>query len=375
MSTSAFFDAVRPLFGGKLKQEQVDGLEALLAATVSLPISYRAYLLATTQHETANTMQPIYEYGPKSYFNKYEPGTKLGKTLGNTQSGDGYRFRGTGYVMLTGRANFKRAGQNLGLDLVANPELAVRPDVAAKILVTGCVQGWFTGRKLGDYLDGAAPDYVNARRVVNGTDKAAHIASLAKSYEAALRKLGQTSPEPVSGQSAFEVAKSHLGKHEVKDRNSLMTFLAASGTKVDPKTTAWCAAFVNAALGSVGQTGTGSLMARSFLQWGVPTDEPKRGDVVVFERGKAPFGHVAFFDSVNADGTLRVLGGNQSDSVCWANYDSSKVLGYRKSEVAPTPSLPIDIPAVTEPDPETDSGSKTGPLAAILRLLASIFRK
>jgi len=177
----AFFDTIRPLFGGSMTQAQVDGCETLLAATASLPLDHRAYLLATSYHETAHTMQPITEYGQRSYFNKYEPGTKIGKSLGNTQPGDGYRYRGRGYVQITGRSNYAKAGSKLGVDLLGNPEAALNPDVAARILVRGCAEGWFTGKKLADY-----PDYVGMRRVVNGTDRAEMIAGYAETFEAAL---------------------------------------------------------------------------------------------------------------------------------------------------------------------------------------------
>jgi hypothetical protein len=177
----AFFDAIRPMFGGAMTQAQVSGCETLLAATASMPIMHRAYLLATSYHETAQTMQPITEYGQQSYFNKYEPGTRIGKALGNTQPGDGYRYRGRGYVQITGRANYAKAGAKLGVDLIGNPEAALNPDLAARILVRGCTEGWFTGKKLSDYSD-----YVNMRRVVNGTDRAEMIAGYAETFEAAL---------------------------------------------------------------------------------------------------------------------------------------------------------------------------------------------
>lgn len=187
MNRAAFYSAIRPAFGGKLDAGQAQGLEILLTATEGLPVSHRAYLLATAKHETAHTMQPIHERGKRAYFDKYEPGTKIGARLGNTAVGDGFRFRGRGYVQLTGRGNYDKAGRKLGLNLVAGPDAALSPPIAAKILIAGCEGGWFTGKKLSDYLPG---DYVNARRVVNGTDKAKEIAALAVAFEKALGFLG-----------------------------------------------------------------------------------------------------------------------------------------------------------------------------------------
>ena len=170
----AFFDAIRPMFGGRITPMQVAGLETLLAATEGLPISHRAYLLATAFHETCQTMHPITEYGGRRYFDKYDTG-RLAEALGNTPEadGDGYIFRGRGYVQITGRANYIKAGGRLGFDLMNNPGVALHPTVAALILVRGCSDGWFTGKKLSDYLPG---DYIGARRVVNGTDRAVSIA-------------------------------------------------------------------------------------------------------------------------------------------------------------------------------------------------------
>jgi hypothetical protein len=187
---SAFFDIVRKeIFGGKMTPGQVNGIETLLAATDGLDIGDRAYLLATSFHETAHTMQPITEYGPRKYFDKYEPNTAIGRRLGNARPGDGYLFRGRGYVQITGRANYLRASQKLGVDLIINPDAALNPEVAARILVKGCSDGWFTGKKLSDYSD-----YVNMRRVVNGTDRAEQIAGYAREFEKALRFLPVSQP-------------------------------------------------------------------------------------------------------------------------------------------------------------------------------------
>ena len=190
---AAFWNAIRPMFGGVLKQSQVNGIETILAASDGLPISHRAYLLATAKHETADTMQPITEYGGRRYFDKYDTG-KLAKALGNTPEadGDGFRYRGRGYVQITGRANYTKAGGKLGVDLIANPDAALNPDIAARILVRGCSEGWFTGKKLSDYLP---DDFRNARRVVNGTDRADLIASYAIEFGKALAA-GQVKETP-----------------------------------------------------------------------------------------------------------------------------------------------------------------------------------
>jgi putative chitinase len=187
----AFFDAIRHQFGGKMTQAQVEGCETLIRATDGLPLAWRAYLLATAFHETARTMQPITEYGGRQYFNKYDTGS-LAKALGNTPAadGDGFKYRGRGYVQITGRANYGKAARILGIPFMDDPDLALVPEHAAKILVRGCTEGWFTGKKLGDYSN-----YRDMRRVVNGTDKADEIARYARAFEGAFVALGDVVPK------------------------------------------------------------------------------------------------------------------------------------------------------------------------------------
>lgn len=186
--TSAFFAAVRPLFGGSLSQPQVDGINAILQAFDERGDGNKrhlAYLLATARHETADTMQPIYERGAKAYFAKYEPGTKIGKELGNTSKGDGYKYRGRGFAQLTGRANYRK------FSIEDEPDKALEPDIAANILVIGCLKGMFTGKKLSDYST-----FTSMRRVVNGLDKAQLIAGYADGFLKALEAVPVvTAPE------------------------------------------------------------------------------------------------------------------------------------------------------------------------------------
>jgi putative chitinase len=194
-----FFDVVRPHFGGKLTQGQVDGMNAIIAGFAMYgdgDIQKLSYILATAKWETASTMQPIYERGQKTYFNKYEPGTTIGKNLGNTRPGDGYKFRGRGLVQITGRDNYARAGKIIGVDLVANPDKALEPAIAVRILIEGMLRGWFTAKGLTKYIDGIdesdaddLAEYVQARRTVNGQDKATLIANSAIIFERALRTM------------------------------------------------------------------------------------------------------------------------------------------------------------------------------------------
>jgi len=183
------FDVIRQIFGGKMNQQQVDGINHIVAMWGRHGDGddrKLAYLLGTTAWETAYTMQPIHERGSQKYFNKYEPDTKIGKTLGNTLPGDGYKYRGRGYVQLTGRRNYAKAGKAIGVDLVKSPDEALNPEAAGRILIRGAMEGWFTGRKLSDYITTDQCDFKACRRIINGLDKADQIASLADRFQLAM---------------------------------------------------------------------------------------------------------------------------------------------------------------------------------------------
>lgn len=190
---AAFFAAVRASFGA-LKQGQVDGFNAILDQWELWGGSddrHFAYMLATAWHETGRTMQPIREYGVDKYFTRMydirgERPVKA-RELGNHSPGDGARYCGRGYVQLTGRANYARAGLKVGVPLQDYPDRAMEPGIAARIMFAGMSEGWFTGKKLSDYEGGGGEyDAINARRIINGTDKAKTIAGYYRSFLVAL---------------------------------------------------------------------------------------------------------------------------------------------------------------------------------------------
>jgi predicted chitinase len=192
---TAFFNGYRAAFG-KLNQGQVTGIELLgrnmEADSTLTDLRWAAYMLATVKHECADTWQPVVERGPRSYFDQYETGTAKGRRLGNTLPGDGYRYRGRGYVQITGRANYARLTAALALgpdaDLEADPEQTLRPAVAYQIMSVGMRKGLFTGKKLSDYISKTGGcDYKAARRIINGQDRAALIAGYADTLEGILR--------------------------------------------------------------------------------------------------------------------------------------------------------------------------------------------
>lgn len=133
-----------------------------------------AYVLATSYHESAHTMKPIAEMGSQAYLHsrKYWP------------------YIGRGYVQLTWSYNYKKAGDKLGVDFLTHPELLMQAQYAVPILVEGMKEGWFTGKKLSDYIDLQHSDFLNARREINLMDKASLIAGYATAYDNDLKAAG-----------------------------------------------------------------------------------------------------------------------------------------------------------------------------------------
>ena len=111
---------------------------------------------------------------------------KVAAALGNSQKGDGVLFHGRGYVQLTGRSNYGKAGKLVKADLLGNADLALDPAIAGKILFAGMESGLFTGKKFGDYFNKSKEDWINVRRTINRLDKAPQIADYGKRFYGAI---------------------------------------------------------------------------------------------------------------------------------------------------------------------------------------------
>jgi hypothetical protein len=179
INRKVFFDGVRArVHKGSMTPEQVASYEAILDAANEHGIAdarHLAYILATTRGEVGAAMQPVREIGRGK-----------GRKYGKADPVTGEIYYGRGFVQLTWADNYQRMGLRLGIDLLHNPDLALDPKHAARILVIGMKEGLFTGKSLSTYIKGAMRDYVNARRIINGTDRAQEFADFAQHYEEAI---------------------------------------------------------------------------------------------------------------------------------------------------------------------------------------------
>lgn len=171
------------LFTRGYTQLQVDSINAIVAEANKQGVTNKAqlaYILATAYHEaydydgkTTGTIQrlvPIKEKGSDAYLRgkKYWP------------------HIGFGFAQITWEDNYKKFApmikKQFGVDILKNPELLLRVDIAAFVIVYGMVNGTFTGKKLADYIRPTKTDFPNSRRIINGTDKAEVIAGYASKF-------------------------------------------------------------------------------------------------------------------------------------------------------------------------------------------------
>lgn len=153
-----------------------------------------AYVLATTYWESGKTMKPVREaYYLEGKVKDVEAWRKRNLRY--------FPYYGRGFVQLTWDYNYKKADEKLKLNgtLIKNLDRALEPEIAKQTLVVGMIEGWFTGKKLSDYITLKKSDFVEARRIINGTDEAQTIADFAVEYNSALKKAGYGEEMPVEG--------------------------------------------------------------------------------------------------------------------------------------------------------------------------------
>lgn len=181
------------------------------------------------------------------------------------------------------------------------------------------------------------PDTLNKGRAPRNTPLGQRTGSL-ETGDATVQPASFGGSAREAARNVIESASNWLGIHEQSGRQALSAFFKKTiGEAVDPVQTAWCAVFVNAVLresGYSGTTGSQAKMARSFLAYGETPNKPSEGDIVVLQRGSDQrTGHVGFFMGYESRGGqqyVKVLGGNQGNSVNVTTFPASMVLGIRR---------------------------------------------
>ncbi len=179
MNWPAFFKQYRERFGSIKNSATVAAITAIVEANkeYKFDTNQLAYLLATAYHETAHDFIPKREFGSAEYFiRKYWENTKLRAWLGNDSPEEAVKYCGRGLVQITGEVNYEKFG------IAQNPDKALELETSIRIIYVGMRDGVFTGRKLSYYVNDERSDYFEARRVINGMDRAAVIADYANGF-------------------------------------------------------------------------------------------------------------------------------------------------------------------------------------------------
>lgn len=185
---------------GRLNQSQVDAFNFIVGEMdkdKSISYPQGAYILATIWHETARTMLPIAEYGKgkgrvygtwyknsKDQLYSFKDGSKTTVYLYDEYP---HLYYGRGETQNTWFTNYEKLSKVFGVDFLSNPDLLLTQEWSTKVTLYSMKTGLYTGKKLSDYIYQSKKDYVGARRIINGTDKAQLIAGYAEMFEKALR--------------------------------------------------------------------------------------------------------------------------------------------------------------------------------------------
>lgn len=175
MSRKLFFNKIRASLFKKLTAKQVAGMEAILNEWDRrgfLDQRWLAYIFGTVYHETAAAMNPIKEKGGEAYL----------------RSKKYYPYYGRDLVQTTWKTNYEKVKSFTGVDVVANPDLIADLPVAAATAIEFMDKGYYTGKKLSHYFNDKKEDWFNARRIINGTDKASHVGGIAQLFYSAIKE-------------------------------------------------------------------------------------------------------------------------------------------------------------------------------------------
>ncbi len=137
------------------------------------------------------------------------------------------------------------------------------------------------------------------------------------------------------------------GNHRIEE------YFDTTTIRPQPASTPWCSAFVNFCVTEARVQGTNNALAQSWLRWGEDAGDFIPGCIVVLARGSAGEGHVGFFVGNDADGSIRLLGGNQSNMVNITTHRNPEVLGRRMAK-------PEDLPLTTTPEDLTNESPPAG---------------
>ena len=250
-----FFDTVRgPLFGGGLTQSAVDNMNKIVGYWLETypdnPLNQLAYVLATVRHEVGSNMRPVREgfkktdASARAYVQKHY-GHKGSDWYCWPAGPHGHVYYGRGFVQLTWLSNYEAQSRKLGIDLVRNPEDALKTGVAIQVLVNGMMDGDFNGKGhgLAHYVNETRQDFVGARRTVNVQDKAGLIAGYAKTFLRALELSEPDLPHGVGGRSRPDWQGRGTAGPDVEERESeladllrelIETVSGASATPAQP---------------------------------------------------------------------------------------------------------------------------------------------
>ena len=232
MDRAIFYASLRKrdsgVFGTSLSQSQVDGIEGILDAFEKVgdgKDDTLAYALATAYHETARRMVPVREglastdAGARRAVNNLArrrgPNSAVAK-YAKPQPPHGHVYYGRGHVQLTWKENYAKSSEDVGHDLVADPDKMLDPIISANLLIIGLLDGRWNGQGHGlrHYLDRG--DVRQARRTVNIMDKADQIAGYHNAFLAAIEAAGGVAaptpePEPAPEPSGAEALLARIG--------------------------------------------------------------------------------------------------------------------------------------------------------------------